>query len=127
MSDEEKNPSPETTPPQGVPPRTEVTEISTQVRVFAPADYSQSPFLYANFVQGSHTPHDVTLHFADYMTIMPPEPPEGTVDIRARPLVSVALPVNLVRSVIAILEQQVENWEGNFGSKSDDAAQDTDA
>jgi hypothetical protein len=85
-----------------------------------PQEIGDTPAVYANFVQGTITPFDLTLHFGWYA--LPPlmTPPEGTVDVPVRPIIKVSIPLSLVRGTIAMLQNQLQGWEHAFGEAAPD-------
>ena len=77
------------------------------------------PLLYANFVQATMSPLDLTFHFGWYGLPASPGLAPGTtgdVEVPVRPLAKVTVPLPLVRAVIRVLEAQLQNWEQTFGS-----------
>lgn len=90
-------------------------EGRAQFQIVPPQEIGDTPALYANFVQGTVTPYDLTLHFGWYA--IPPlmEEPGGPVPVPVRPIVKVSIPLSLVRGVITMLEKQLEAWQDAFG------------
>jgi len=80
------------------------------------ADAQDPEPIYSNFVQASSTPEDFTISFGWYM--MPPlaaPPAEGeVVEVPVEPAARIVLPLNIVRNVIALLQQQIIAHEENF-------------
>jgi hypothetical protein len=78
------------------------------------------PPLYSNYIQVTFTPEDFAMHFGWYA--LPPlsEPPEDdTLNVGVQPVARVVLPLNLMRSVIAVLERQLDAYEQSFGPISE--------
>lgn len=72
--------------------------------------------IYSNHVLATFTPEDFTLHLGWYAIPALTEPPEsGIVDVLVTPVARVVVPLNLMRSLIAVLQRQVESYEANFG------------
>jgi hypothetical protein len=95
---------------------TEPKATETQLRLGWKKDAEFPLPVYANYVQGSFTPEDFTINLGVYA--LPPTPAisdEGAIDIEVQPVVRVVLPLNLMRSVIALLQLQLQNYEANFG------------
>ena len=72
--------------------------------------------IYANNLRATFTPEDFTLHFGWYA--IPPldaAPVGGVVNVDVQPVARVVIPLNLMRSVIAVLQRQVAGYEENFG------------
>ena len=86
-----------------------------QFQIRPSQEIGDTPAVYANFVQGTVTPFDLTLHFGWYA--IPPlmENPGGIVDVPVRPIIKVSLPLSLVRGTIGLLEAQLRAWEDAFG------------
>jgi hypothetical protein len=84
-------------------------------RIALPPDSGDTPIVYSNHFHATVTPEDLTLHLGWYA--IPPfaEPPKGIVDVPVRPLVKVTVPLNLVRGIISVLQNQLAAWEHNFG------------
>lgn len=78
--------------------------------------YSPAPLIYSNSVQANFTPEDFTLHFGYYFVPPLTAPPTEPISVNVEMVARVALPVNLVRSVIAVLERQVTAYEESFGA-----------
>jgi hypothetical protein len=55
------------------------------------------------------------LHLGWYTVPALTEPPTGGIDVFVTPMARVVLPVNLIRSLIAVLQRQVEAYEQSFG------------
>jgi hypothetical protein len=87
-----------------------------QVRIVAPTDMSQAPSYYSNFVQVGISPYEFALHFSRISMPIVSEPPAELVvfDVSPQPVVSMSIPLNLVRGLIRALEGQAENWERTF-------------
>ena len=88
-----------------------------QVSLAPSVDLGASPTLYANFIQTTSTPHDLTLHLGWYT--IPPfvERPEGdNVRVPVQPILKVAIPLSLVTGLIQALQGQLQAWEENFGA-----------
>jgi hypothetical protein len=86
-----------------------------------PAQYPDGPPLYANVVNSSLSPHDVTLHFGWFSSPLLEEAPTGTLEIPVRAVASISLPLTMVRNLIKLLEAQADNWEANSGQTLPDA------
>jgi hypothetical protein len=98
-----------------VPPEEQQDDGEAGLRIVAPVELGDVPGLYANHVQVTFTPEDFTLHLGWY--VIPPlrePPPEDILEVAVRPLLKVTLPLNLVRGVVAVLENQIEAWERSF-------------
>lgn len=89
-------------------------ERPTTLRVVPPSDYSGVPSLYANFVQITMSPHDFRLMFSHYAFPPMPEPRPAEIDAPVQPLVTVTIPLNLMKGLIRALETQVDKWEEGF-------------
>ena len=75
-----------------------------------------APRGYANNVRVTFTPEDFTIFFGWYS--LPPledRPESGQITSRVQPVIQVTLPLNIMRSVIAVMQRQVEGYEANFG------------
>ena len=88
--------------------------VEAQMRL-VPPDYTGSPVQYSNFVQGTASPYDLTLHFGWFSSPLLAEPPTEPVDVPVRPLLSVTVPLNIVRGMIRVLESQLAAAEANLG------------
>jgi len=84
------------------------------------SEIGDTPAVYANFVQGTVTPFDLTLHFGWYA--IPPftKTPSDTVPVPVRPVVKVSIPLSLVRGVMGMMEKQLEAWQDAFGQPAPD-------
>lgn len=79
-------------------------------------DLANAPRGYANNVRVTFTPEDFTLFFGWYS--LPPlseRPESGTITSTIQPVIQVTLPLNIMRSVIAVMKRQLEGYETNFG------------
>jgi hypothetical protein len=92
-------------------------EAEVQYELIPPAESPETPAVYSNFAQATVSPHDMTLHFGWFAVPPLMEPPEETVQVPIRPLVKVTIPLNLVRGTIALLQRQLEAWEGSYGQQ----------
>jgi hypothetical protein len=63
------------------------------------------------------TPHEFTLFFGHFAIPPLPEAPGRELEVPVQPLVTVALPLNMVRGLVDVLQRQLEAWETNFGSE----------
>jgi hypothetical protein len=92
----------------------------TMAMRLVPPDTSggEQAIVYSNFVQASISPHDLTMHFSWYSTPTLSEPPAGPIDVPVRgPLVSVSIPLNLIKPVIRVLEAQIASYESSTGQR----------
>ena len=70
--------------------------------------------LYANAIHINHTPWDFALHFSQ--VIVPTTPPTGRhVEITAKPVAVISIPVTLVRGLIKALETNLDIYENSYG------------
>ncbi|MGI8887012.1 MAG: DUF3467 domain-containing protein [Gaiellaceae bacterium] len=77
---------------------------------------ADAPRGYANNVRVTFTPEDFTLFFGWYS--LPPleaRPESGEIRSTIQPVMQVTLPLNIMRSVIAVMTRQLEGYESNFG------------
>jgi hypothetical protein len=71
--------------------------------------------VYSNYIQVNFTPEDFTLHFGWYAIPPLPERPEsGIIEARVEPVARVVIPLNLMRSFIALLQRQLAGYEESF-------------
>jgi hypothetical protein len=91
-------------------PAGEVPTPQPQVRVIPP-DMSEAPFFYSNMVQVATSPYDFTLHFSWFAPPLVTEPPAEDIQVTARPMASVTIPVTLMGSFLQVLQDQFENWQ----------------
>ncbi len=87
-----------------------------EVRIVAPTEVAGAPSYYSNFAQVGISPYEFTVHFSRIsmpLVSAPPVEPK-TFEVTPQPIVSVSIPLNLVRGLIRALEGQVENWEKTF-------------
>lgn len=78
-------------------------------------DASAPPPIYTNFIQGNFTPEDFVLHLGWYALPALSEPPTETVEVPVQPVARVVVPLNLMRSLIGLLQRQVDAYEESFG------------
>jgi hypothetical protein len=79
-------------------------------------DLASAPRVYANNVRVTFTAEDFTIFFGWYS--LPPldaRPESGQITSHLHPVMQVTLPLNLMRSVIKVMERQVDGYEANFG------------
>ena len=79
-------------------------------------ELADAPRGYANNVRVTFTPEDFTIFFGWYS--LPPleeRPESDEIPSRVQPVMQVTLPLNLMRSVIAVMQRQLEGYEANFG------------
>jgi Protein of unknown function (DUF3467) len=88
---------------------------TTQLHIGRDSDAEQPAPTYANHVQVTFTPEDFTLYFGWYA--VPPllEPPKTTVEVHVEPMSRVVVPLNLMPSLVALLQRQIEAYEQSFG------------
>lgn len=84
-----------------------------QLQLITPPEYPPGP--YSNFVQATFTPHDFTIYFGSFNLPPVSEQPQEALQVPVRPVVTVSVPLNLVRGLIGVLQSQIANWEGSFG------------
>jgi hypothetical protein len=91
-------------------------ESPTQLRIHAEPSAAPPAPIYSNYVQATFTPEDFTLHLGWYaIPAFTEAPTEAVVDVPVTPVARIVLPLNIMRSLIAVLERQVENYEQSFG------------
>jgi hypothetical protein len=75
------------------------------------------PVIYANNVGVTATAEDMTMHLGWYaLPVITEQPGDADViPVPVRPLAKVTVPLNLVRGIIAVLQNQLAQWEQNFG------------
>jgi len=79
-------------------------------------DLGTAPRAYANNVRVTFTPEDFTIYFGWYSIPPLDSPPEsGRIDSRVEPIIQITLPLNLMRSMIAVMQRQLDGYESNFG------------
>ena len=86
------------------------------MKIVAPTDVGDAPVLYANHVQATATPEDVTLHLGWYA--LPPftePPPEPEVRVPVKPIAKVTVPLNIVQGIVTVLENQLKAYEQSYG------------
>jgi Protein of unknown function (DUF3467) len=79
-------------------------------------ELTNAPRAYANNVRVTFTPEDFTIYFGWYS--LPPldaRPEGGEISASVAPVMQVTLPLNLMRSIIAVMQRQLEGYEANFG------------
>jgi hypothetical protein len=79
------------------------------------------PVIYANFFQGTVSPHDLTMHLGWFAIPALLDPPTETVQVPVRPLMKVSLPLSIVPGVIEVLQSQLQTWRDTFGSQPQEA------
>ncbi len=85
-----------------------------QARIVYPDTSEANTLLYSNAVQINHSPWDFALHFAQL--VVPTNPSKGqSVEIKARPVAVINIPVTLVRGLIKALQTNIETYEKNYG------------
>ena len=92
----------------------EGSEIAGEVEVrVLPGDPTEMPVVYANNLQVTIGPHDMTLLFGvatfPYLTAEDTEP-GSRIDLQPDSVVRVVLPITLVPSVLNVIESQLEVW-----------------
>jgi hypothetical protein len=80
-----------------------------------PPEWGEAPTDYANFVQATASPFDLTLHLGWFSTPILEELPTSPVEVPVRPLRSVTIPLTLVRGLITVLEAQLAAAESSPG------------
>jgi hypothetical protein len=73
------------------------------------------PILYANFVQASVTPNDLTMDLGWYGVPALTEQPTQPVRVQVRGLAKLTVPLNLVPGIINVLQSQLDAWQRTFG------------
>jgi len=90
------------------------TEEQVALRII-PGRMEGVPRGYANNVRVTFTAEDFTLFFGWYA--LPPldeRPESGEVTVEVQPVMQISLPLNLMRSVIAVMQRQLDSYEQNF-------------
>jgi len=104
----------------GVSGSVPLPEDTVQVRLVPPDPNAEDdvPRLYANFVQATMSPLDLTFHFGWYALPTTEEPPRGggEIPVPVRPVAKVSIPLPLVKGILRVLESQLAAWEQNFGT-----------
>lgn len=93
-------------------------EVGGAVRLVAPSEgIGDVPSYYSNFVQVNATPHDFMLHFGWYaFPVLDAPPPQGKpLLVPVQGIAKVAVPLNILRGLIGVLQAQADAWEQNFG------------
>jgi hypothetical protein len=82
-----------------------------------PAPTAGAPRGYANNLRVTFTAEDFTLFFGCYSTPPMDAPPKsGEIKAQVEPVMNVTIPLNILRSVIAVLQRQLDSYEENFGA-----------
>jgi len=87
-----------------------------QLHLFVDPEAAPPFTTYSNHLQVTFTPEDFTLHLGWYA--VPPiseRPPDGVLEVPVQPVARVTLPLNLMRSTIAVLERVLRGYEESFG------------
>jgi hypothetical protein len=86
---------------------------TSQVKVVPPIDMGDAPVFYANLIQVATSPHDFTLHFNWFASplLREPLPPGEQIEITARPVASITIPVTIMNSFIRVLQDQFANYQ----------------
>ena len=82
-----------------------------------PTDSSEAATYYSNFVQVNISPHKFELYVSRYSMpiVLQPSSEPTSVEVKPRPVASIAIPLRLVRALIKARETSVQHWETNFG------------
>jgi Protein of unknown function (DUF3467) len=89
----------------------------TSLRLVPDPKAVQPEPIYSNFVQGTFTAEDFTIHFSWYAVPAITEPPaDGQIVADVKPVARVVVPLNLMKNLIAVLQRQVEGYEQSFGA-----------
>jgi hypothetical protein len=93
----------------------------TQLRIVPDPNAVAPAPVYSNNIQGTFTPEDFTLHFGWYAipALIEPPKPGQPIDALVKPVVRVVIPLNLMRSLIALLQRQLAAYEQSFGEISE--------
>jgi hypothetical protein len=103
---------------------TEASEAAESVSVefrLVPPSYADAPAIYSNFIQAALGQHDLSLYFGWYGTPVLTAPPTAPQDIPVRPLMTVSIPLGILRGLIRVLESQASVIEASTGSALPDA------
>jgi hypothetical protein len=98
--------------PSGTP-----SAVSVGLHISADA-LPETPGAYANFVQASFSPLDVTMRFSWYATPAleaPPPPTADRIEVPTFPVGIVTIPLGLVRPLAQLLNSLADGWESNTG------------
>jgi hypothetical protein len=87
------------------------------LKIVVPTEVGQTPMLYANHFHATITPEDMTMHLGWYATPPLTEPPTGQIEVHVQPVAKVTVPLNLIRGIVTVLQNQIQAWEQNFGQE----------
>ena len=75
---------------------------------------NETPFpppIYTNYIQGGLTPEDFTLNLGWYAVSPTARPEDGVLDVAVQPVARIVIPLNLLRSTIALMQRQLEGYK----------------
>jgi hypothetical protein len=87
------------------------TPFQASARLQMPERYTDTALAYSNVTVVSFTPNDVTVHFSQYTLPVPTTPPVADLvfDVPVSPVISVAMPPEVARTLIAQLQAQLDS------------------
>jgi uncharacterized protein DUF3467 len=84
-------------------------------RLVYPEVTEEDSTVYANYLLVNHTPWDFALHFGSVTTPLAPKSSGGEIEMPVKKVVTVKLPVTLIRGVIDALKTNLELYEKQHG------------